>query len=95
MSEKIVDSEQQPVEDKKPEDYFFRASAKNFKKIPDSPIAYWISKNVIKSFDAERVEKWTISEGQNKTANNDKYVRNVWEPSRKSLGKNTAVRLRN
>ena len=70
------------------EKYFFLASAEDFKKIPGCPIAYWVSKNIIQSFDAERVEQWTISEGQNKTANNDKYVRNAWEVSLEYLGRN-------
>lgn len=69
------------------EKYFFRTSAPDFKKIPGIPIAYWVSKNITKSFDAERVEEWTISEGQNKTANNDKYVRNAWEVSLESIGR--------
>lgn len=69
------------------EKYFFRTSAADFKKIPGIPIAYWVSKNITKSFDAERVEEWTISEGQNKTANNDKYVRNAWEVSLGSIGR--------
>ncbi len=30
--------------------WFFRASASDFKKIPGSPIAYWVSDNVIKIF---------------------------------------------
>ncbi len=70
------------------EKYFFRASAKDFKKIPGSPIAYWISQNIVKSFDSERVEGWTISEGQNKTANNDRFVRNVWEVALQKAGRN-------
>ena len=67
--------------------WFYRASAADFKKIPGSPIAYWVSQSIIRSFQADRVEKWTISEGQNKTANNDKYVRNLWEISKHSCGR--------
>jgi type II restriction/modification system DNA methylase subunit YeeA len=67
--------------------WFFRVSADEFQKIPGSPIAYWVSQSLIKSFQAERIEKWTISEGQNKTANNDKYVRNSWEVSKESCGR--------
>ena len=31
------------------EKYFFRASAADFKKVPGSPISYWISKNWLQS----------------------------------------------
>jgi len=52
MSEKIVDSEKQPMKSKRPEDYFFRASASDFKKIPSSPIAYWVSDKFLSIFGA-------------------------------------------
>jgi len=32
------------------EKYFFRASAEDFKKIPGSPIAYWVSENMTSTF---------------------------------------------
>ena len=37
----------------KPKQHFFRASASDFKKIPGSPIAYWISEKVINAFENE------------------------------------------
>jgi len=55
MSEKIVDSEEQPMEGKKPEEYFFRASAADFKKIPSSPIAYWVSDKFLSIFGANSI----------------------------------------
>ena len=36
--------------DKDPSNYFFRASAADFKKIPGSPIAYWVSERVREIF---------------------------------------------
>ena len=33
------------------EKYFFRASAAEFRKIPGSPVAYWLSDAIIKSFE--------------------------------------------
>jgi hypothetical protein len=68
--------------------HFYRASAADFMKIPGSPVAYWVSKNVINAFDSARIEQYTISEGQNKTANNEKFVRNVWEVSFCKIGRN-------
>jgi hypothetical protein len=64
----------------KPERFFFRASAADFKKIPGSPIAYWVSKNVIQVFEThQQIYKVSISEGQNITADNSKYLRLCWE----------------
>ena len=42
MSE-MKNNNQIPVVSDKPENLFFRASAADFKKIPGSPIAYWVS----------------------------------------------------
>jgi len=54
MSEKIVESGQCVVESKKAEGYFFRTSADGLKKIPGSPIAYWVSDGFIELMnDAE------------------------------------------
>jgi type II restriction/modification system DNA methylase subunit YeeA len=48
MKEEIRD---QGLGDKEqPERYFFRACANDFKKIPGSPIAYWVSYNILNLF---------------------------------------------
>jgi type II restriction/modification system DNA methylase subunit YeeA len=63
--------------------WFFHASAANFKKIPGSPIAYWVSEKVINAFVTHRqIYECSISEGQNITADNDKYLRVCWEVNR-------------
>jgi hypothetical protein len=50
----------------------------NFKKIPGSPIGYWLSNYSI--FDECNIEDdGFISGGRNKTHDNDKYVRFFWE----------------
>lgn len=59
--------------------YFYRAAATDFKKIPGSPIAYWVSNRVRSTFLGESLESYIITEGQNKTANNDLYLRFFWE----------------
>ncbi len=68
------------------ERHFFRASAADFKKIPGSPIAYWVSDSVRKIFSYPPIESITISDGQNKTGNNDKFVRSHWEVSKNCVG---------
>ena len=61
----------------------YRASAAYFKKIPGSPIAYWVSKHIINVFERHRqIYGISISEGQNITADNDKYLRLCWEVDR-------------
>lgn len=61
-------------------------SADEFIKIPGSPIAYWISENFFSLFEkASYVDKLTISDGQNKTGNNDIFLRFIWEVNRKDV----------
>jgi type II restriction/modification system DNA methylase subunit YeeA len=67
--------------------WFYRVSAADFKKIPGSPIAYWVSHKIATTFDEPSLAEVIITEGQNKTANNDKYVRMIWEVSRDSTGR--------
>lgn len=68
--------------------WFYRASASDFKKIPGSPIAYWVNDGLRKIFTNPSIETITISDGQNKTGNNDKFVRFHWELSKRTIGKN-------
>jgi len=83
MSEKIVDSGE-TVDSKKPENYFFRASAEDFKKIPSSPIAYWVSEKVFNLFESAialgDVAKPMIGM---RTGENDKYIRRWFEVGNK------------
>ena len=67
-------------------EWFFLASAADFKKIPGSPIAYWVSEKVREIFKNPPLEKITISDGQNKTGNNDRFVREHWEISKCTIG---------
>ena len=57
--------------------YRYRASAANFKIIPGSPIAYWIKQ--VSNFQKRKIANEFISGGRNKTHNNEKYLRYVWE----------------
>ncbi|MBI9018591.1 MAG: BREX-1 system adenine-specific DNA-methyltransferase PglX [Phycisphaerae bacterium] len=67
-----------------PARHFFRASAKDFKKIPGSPVAYWASKRVRDSFAGSALgTHFTTREGM-ATADNDQFLR-VW--SEVSLGR--------
>lgn len=60
-------------------------SQQNFKKIPGCPIGYWVSEKVMNCFSYPSIKDYTISDGQNITANNDKYLRLFWEVSKKTI----------
>lgn len=63
----------------------------NFSKIPGSPVAYWASENFIGTFlrgiSIDSISKYTGS--QNITANNEKYLRYIWEVVNTEVGTNT------
>lgn len=64
--------------------YIFNQS--NFNKVPGIPIAYWVSKDFSKMFDAPLFFDYSISDGQNKTGNNAKFVREHWEIAKQDVG---------
>jgi hypothetical protein len=64
-----------------------RASAKDFEQIPGSPIAYWVSDSIRNTFSGDSFGDCVLTEGQNKTADNDRYLRFVWEVSARSVGR--------
>ncbi|XSG85123.1 MAG: BREX-1 system adenine-specific DNA-methyltransferase PglX [Methylohalobius sp. ZOD2] len=62
--------------------YRYLASGSSFKMIPGSPIAYWIKR--VSNFRQRKIGEIFVSGGRNKTHNNEKYLRFVWEVDRKS-----------
>lgn len=67
--------------------WFYRANQQDFKKIPGSPIAYWISNNVRNAYQ----QGTTFAEiGHPKvgmqTSNNEKYLRMWWEVPDEEFG---------
>lgn len=81
---------EQPESIKKKKVYFETAQ-ENFSKIPGSPVAYWVSENFIGTFlrgiSIDSISKYTGS--QNITANNEKYLRYIWEVVNTEVGTNT------
>jgi len=55
------------------------AKPDDFKKVPGAPISYWISTAAIRHFSGRNVVDLTISDGQNKTGDNARFVRLWWE----------------
>ncbi len=68
-------------------DYYFEAKSERFSRIPGSPVAYWINDRFFDAFQNKKIIDYTYSNGQNKTGNNDKYMRNWWEVIRNKVGK--------
>jgi hypothetical protein len=65
-------------EDQGMDKYFFRSSASDFKKIPGSPIAYWVSEKVRIAFtQGTPFVKVGFPKVGMQTSNNDKYLR-LW-----------------
>ncbi|MGX9367226.1 BREX-1 system adenine-specific DNA-methyltransferase PglX [Desulfoplanes sp. PS50] len=63
---------------KRAEDYFFRASAEDFKKIPGIPITYWLSLKALSIFSegSQLSDVCTIREGIN-TGDNNRFLK-IW-----------------
>ena len=66
--------------------FYYEQSTDNFSKIPGSPVAYWVNDNFFKMFDYPKMFDYTFSDGQNKTGDNDKYLRYFWEVENDSVG---------
>jgi type II restriction/modification system DNA methylase subunit YeeA len=64
------------------EKYLFRASATDFKNIPGSPIAYWVSQRVTEIFQEEdSLAKFAEVKVGLQTGSNEKFVREWFEVS--------------
>jgi len=66
--------------------WFYRASATDFKKIPGSPIAYWLSGKWLDCFSEKPMSDYVASEGAVKTGNNERFIRFLWEVSASRVG---------
>lgn len=68
-------------------DWLYHASAADFKKIPGTPIAYWISGSVLQAFvNGEPFENVAPTRKGMVTARNSVYVRNWYEVSLNKCG---------
>ena len=68
--------------------YFPNVVQENFEKIPGSPIGYWIADAWLNVFSHSTLKELTLSDGQTKTGDNNKYLRLIWEISSDKVGKN-------
>lgn len=72
--------------EKNPVTNFYRASAEDFKKIPGSPIAYWVSAKILKIFDTlKKIGEVTNARVGMMTSDNDLFLRLFWEVNKKNI----------
>lgn len=68
--------------------WFYRRDAETFKQIPGTPIAYWASDGLLSAFSSgNSISDFSDYTGsQNKTGDNNLYLRLFWEVSARSVG---------
>ncbi len=67
--------------------YRYEFDGRNYKNIPGSPIAYWIDLRIHELYKNSKLFlEYTISDGQNKTGNNEEYLRMFWEVENGAIG---------
>lgn len=62
---------------------------KDFEKIPGKPIGYWLNDSWFEVFKKNSISQKAISDGQNITGNNEKYIRFLWEVNSNLINKNS------
>lgn len=66
--------------------YYPNVSQKNFELLPGCPLGYWVSQKFIDIIrENDNLFSLTISDGQTKTGDNDRYLREFWEVSSQKL----------
>lgn len=65
----------------------YTANQDDFAKIPGASVAYWVSKKLYSTFRNSLLYDYTISDGQNKTGDNAKFVREFWKVRNSNVGK--------
>lgn len=68
--------------------YYPNVEQKNFEKIPGCPIGYWVSEKMIEAFDHKTfISDLAISNGQNITGDNKRFIRLFWEVNNININK--------
>ncbi|MFJ7829471.1 BREX-1 system adenine-specific DNA-methyltransferase PglX [Peribacillus sp. NPDC097284] len=65
--------------------YRYSVNSKIFKKVPESPIVYWASENLMNNYLSNKLlSDFTVSSSQNVTGNNKRFLRFFWEIQNKN-----------
>lgn len=67
--------------------YYPNVSQHDFEKIPGCPIGYWVSEKMLNAMTGIKISEYGISDGQNITGDNNKYLRLLWEVDYTKAGK--------
>ncbi|UWS30092.1 BREX-1 system adenine-specific DNA-methyltransferase PglX [Erwinia pyrifoliae] len=67
---------------------FNKITQEGFKKIPGSPIVYWLSEDIFNCFNLKKVGDFARGEGKNVTADNETFLRFCWEVNKNKIGIN-------
>jgi hypothetical protein len=81
------DAEAKEATLKRRDGLFCDASADDFSIVPGSPLAYWMSAKVRAAFVKPALADMLEAEGQNKTADNDRFLRLFWEVPHQRIGR--------
>ncbi|EMZ5623885.1 BREX-1 system adenine-specific DNA-methyltransferase PglX [Enterobacter roggenkampii] len=66
-------------------DWFFEAKSDDFKKIPSSPIVYWVEPKIAELFSNKKIgEQYEVKEGLG-TRDDELFLRRHWEVSRNKI----------
>jgi type II restriction/modification system DNA methylase subunit YeeA len=65
----------------------FKVPANQFRKVPGTPIAYWVSELFRDAFRLPKVADYTHGEGKNVTGDNERFLRRAWEVGSMSVGR--------
>lgn len=68
--------------------YFFEATESNFSKIPGSPIAYWVSKEFLRTFENKIIDDYASTNNGFTTGDNNKFLRLWYEVPFEKIGLN-------
>lgn len=58
-----------------------------YEMIPGQNLSYWLDEHLLNAFSNEKIETVSLSDGQTKTGDNDKYLRRIWEVNPDTIGK--------
>lgn len=68
--------------------YSYSVPQSNFKKIPGCPLGYWVSPSIIQAFNSyPTLSSYVVSNGQNITGDNKKFIRCFWEVQKNKINK--------
>jgi len=65
----------------------YDVSPDNFRKMPGCPLSYTIAPGLLKAFGSMKLGELTKGEGKNVTADNERFLRFVWEVNAETVGR--------